>query len=131
MSHRDRRAGPEVALETLTTAVEQAGVDALIVHARKAWLQGLSPRENRDVPPLDYDRVYRLKLAHPRLPVIINGGITNIDQALGHLGRVDGVMMGRAAYRSHGSFSRSTRCCSASPRAWRRRRPPLRLLSPM
>jgi len=90
---------PEIALETLTTAVEQAGADALIVHARKAWLQGLSPRENRDVPPLDYDRVYRLKLAHPRLPVIINGGITNIDQARGHLGRVDGVMMGRAAYQ--------------------------------
>ena len=90
---------PEVALETLTSAVEEAGVDALIVHARKAWLQGLSPRENRDVPPLDYDRVYRLKAAHPRLPVVINGGITNLDQAAGHLARVDGVMMGRTAYQ--------------------------------
>ena len=58
----------EEALEALTGAVEQAGVDALIVHARKAWLDGLSPRENRDIPPLDYDRVYRLKATHPRLP---------------------------------------------------------------
>src|SRR5712692_4178689 len=68
---------PEQALEALACAVEAAGIDALIVHARKAWLEGLSPRENRDVPPLDYERVYRLKAAHPRLPVIINGGITN------------------------------------------------------
>jgi tRNA-dihydrouridine synthase A len=90
---------PEAALETLTAAVEQAGVDALIVHARKAWLQGLSPRQNRDVPPLDYDRVHRLKAAHPRLPVILNGGILSLDQAADHLGRLDGVMMGRAAYQ--------------------------------
>ena len=90
---------PEEALETLTRAVEQASVDALIVHARKAWLDGLSPRENRDIPPLDYDRVYRLKAAHPALPVAINGGITDLDQAAMHLAHVDGVMMGRAAYQ--------------------------------
>src|SRR6266481_5526430 len=89
---------PEEALETLTGAVEAAGVDALIVHARKAWLDGLSPRENRDIPPLDYDRVYRLKAAHPALPVVINGGVTDLDQAAAHLAHVDGVMMGRAAY---------------------------------
>jgi tRNA-dihydrouridine synthase A len=90
---------PEAALEALTGAVEAAGVDALIVHARKAWLAGLSPRENRDVPPLDYDRVHRLKAAHPTLPVVVNGGIVDLDQAAAHLARLDGVMMGRAAYQ--------------------------------
>ena len=90
---------PEEALEALTCAVEQAGVAALIVHARKAWLQGLSPRENRDLPPLDYDRVHRLKAAHPRLVVVLNGGIASLEQAAAHLDRLDGVMMGRAAYQ--------------------------------
>jgi tRNA-dihydrouridine synthase A len=90
---------PEAALEALTCAVEAAGADALIVHARKAWLKGLSPRENRDVPPLDYARVFRLKLAHPRLPIVLNGGIAGVEAALEHLGRVDGVMMGRSAYQ--------------------------------
>jgi tRNA-dihydrouridine synthase A len=90
---------PEAALDALTSTVKEAGVDALIVHARKAWLKGLSPRENRDVPPLDYDRVHRLKAAHPTLPVVLNGGITSIEQAKAHLGRLDGVMMGRAAYQ--------------------------------
>jgi tRNA-dihydrouridine synthase A len=90
---------PEEALATLTLAVEQAGVAALIVHARKAWLAGLSPRENRDVPPLDYGRVYRLKAAHRDLPVVLNGGVVNLDQAGTHLARLDGVMMGRAAYQ--------------------------------
>ena len=61
--------------------MKAAGVDALIVHARKAWLQGLSPRENRDIPPLDYDRVYRLKAAHPDLVVVLNGGIASLEQA--------------------------------------------------
>jgi tRNA-dihydrouridine synthase A len=90
---------PEEALEALTSAVEAAGVAALIVHARKAWLAGLSPRENREVPPLDYARVYRLKAAHPGLPIALNGGIANLDQAAAQLGRLDGVMMGRAAYQ--------------------------------
>src|SRR5437870_9680734 len=90
---------PEEALEALTCAVERAGVDALIVHARKAWLEGLSPRENRDVPPLDYGRVYRLKVAHPRLPIVLNGGIASVEQAAEHLKHLDGVMMGRAAYQ--------------------------------
>src|SRR6266566_4131964 len=72
---------PEEALEALTQGVEAAGGDALIVHARKAWLDGLSPKENRDIPPLDYDRVYRLKRAHPRLPVVLNGGIACLEQA--------------------------------------------------
>ena len=90
---------PEEALDTLTASVRAAGVDALIVHARKAWLKGLSPRENRDIPPLDYDRVYSLKRAHPDLPIAINGGIATIEQAAAHLRHVDGVMMGRAAYQ--------------------------------
>ena len=90
---------PEQALETLAAAVEAAGVAALVVHARKAWLKGLSPRENREVPPLDYERVFRLKVAHPRLAVVLNGGIASLDQAAAHLERLDGVMMGRAAYQ--------------------------------
>jgi tRNA-dihydrouridine synthase A len=90
---------PEQALAIFAAAVERAGADALIVHARKAWLKGLSPKENREVPPLDYERVYRLKAAHSRLTIVLNGGIGSIEQALAHLDRVDGVMMGRAAYQ--------------------------------
>jgi tRNA-dihydrouridine synthase A len=90
---------PEESLDTLTRAVVAAGVDALIVHARKAWLDGLSPRENRDIPPLDYERVYRLKRANPNLHISINGGIGTVEQAVEHLAHVDGVMMGRAAYQ--------------------------------
>jgi tRNA-dihydrouridine synthase A len=89
----------EEALDTLTEAVVAAGVDALTVHARKAWLQGLSPKENRDIPPLDYPRVYRLKQAHLDLPIAINGGIKTIAEAGEHLAHVDGVMLGRAAYQ--------------------------------
>jgi tRNA-dihydrouridine synthase A len=90
---------PEEALETLTQSVEHAGVDALIVHARKALLKGLDPKQNREIPPLNYDRVYRLKAAHPDLPIILNGGVTSVENARQHLKRLDGVMMGRAAYR--------------------------------
>jgi tRNA-dihydrouridine synthase A len=93
---------PEEALEAFACAVEQAGVDALIVHARKAWLKGLSPKENREIPPLDYARVFRLKVAHPRLPIVLNGGIGGVEEALQHLAHVDGVMMGRAAYQEPG-----------------------------
>ncbi|MGY3610043.1 MULTISPECIES: tRNA dihydrouridine(20/20a) synthase DusA [unclassified Bradyrhizobium] len=90
---------PELALDTLARGVIEAGADALIVHARKAWLNGLSPKENRDIPPLDYDRVYRLKAAMPHVPIIINGGIASLDEAKRHLAHVDGVMLGRAAYQ--------------------------------
>ena len=90
---------PEVALDVLARGVIAAGADALVVHARKAWLNGLSPKENRDIPPLDYDRVYRLKAVLPDVPVIINGGITSIAEAKQHLVHVDGVMLGRAAYQ--------------------------------
>ena len=89
---------PEEALDTLADGVFAAGADALWVHARKAWLQGLSPKENRDVPPLDYGRVYRLKERFPDRFIGINGGIQTIDQAVDHLSHVDGAMLGRAAY---------------------------------
>jgi tRNA-dihydrouridine synthase A len=89
----------EAALDAFAGTVAAAGVDTLIVHARKAWLKGLSPRENREVPPLDYDRVYRLKAALPELPIVLNGGVADLAEAAAHLDRVDGVMMGRAAYQ--------------------------------
>jgi len=91
---------PEAALEALTQAVVAAGVDGLTVHARKAWLKGLSPKENRDIPPLDYGLVYRLKAARPSLPIAINGGIETPDEWQKHLAHVDGVMIGRQAYQN-------------------------------
>jgi tRNA-dihydrouridine synthase A len=90
---------PESALDALARDVVAAGADAVIVHARKAWLNGLSPKENRDIPPLDYDRVYRLKASMPKVPVVINGGIGTLAEAKAHLAHVDGVMLGRAAYQ--------------------------------
>ncbi|WP_420409764.1 tRNA dihydrouridine(20/20a) synthase DusA [Hoeflea sp.] len=91
---------PETALSDLARAVVAEGADAIWVHARKAWLEGLSPKENRDVPPLDYDRVYRLKQDYPNIFIGINGGIGDLNQALEHLNHVDGVMIGRAAYHN-------------------------------
>ncbi len=91
---------PGPALDVLADAVFAAGADALWVHARKAWLQGLSPKENREVPPLDYDRVYRLKARLPHRFIGINGGIAGVEAAAGHLAHVDGVMLGRAAYHN-------------------------------
>ncbi len=91
---------PEQALFALVADVKRAGADAIIVHARKAWLQGLSPKQNRDVPPLDYQLVYRLKASHPDLPVAINGGIKQVSEWGGHLAHLDGVMIGREAYQN-------------------------------
>jgi tRNA-dihydrouridine synthase A len=91
---------PEPALDTLADRVFAAGADALWVHARKAWLQGLSPRENRDVPPLDHGRVYRLKQRVPEKFIGINGGVQTLAEAQDHLRHVDGVMLGRAAYHT-------------------------------
>lgn len=90
---------PEAALDAMAEAVVAAGADALIVHARKAWLKGLNPKQNREIPPLDHGRVYRLKAARPSLTVVLNGGVASVEEALGHLAHVDGVMMGRAAYQ--------------------------------
>jgi tRNA-dihydrouridine synthase A len=91
---------PAIALPALVDSCAKAGVDTFAVHARKAWLSGLSPRENREVPPLDYGLVYALKRARPDLTVIINGGIASLDEAEAHLAHVDGVMLGRAAYQT-------------------------------
>lgn len=85
-------------LEDFVMAQADIGCTTFVVHARKAWLQGLSPKENRDKPPLNYQRVYKLKAEHPELEIIINGGITTIEQSLEHLKHVDGVMVGREAY---------------------------------
>jgi tRNA-dihydrouridine synthase A len=78
--------------------VADAGCRTFVVHARNAWLKGLSPKENREIPPLDYERVYRLKREFPELVVVVNGGITTVEQVRTHLARLDGVMLGRAAY---------------------------------
>ena len=80
--------------------ISRAGCSVFIVHARKAWLEGLSPKENREIPPLDYDRVYRLKQDFPKLQIVINGGISSVQACREHLARVDGVMIGREAYQN-------------------------------
>jgi tRNA-dihydrouridine synthase A len=91
---------PEAALFGLAEKVIAAGSDALVIHARKAWLQGLSPKENREVPPLDYPLVHRLKQAFPNVPIVINGGITTLAESAEQLTAMDGVMLGRAAYQN-------------------------------
>jgi tRNA-dihydrouridine synthase A len=91
---------PEASLFGLVDLCAQAGVRRFVVHARKAWLKGLSPKENRDIPPLDYPLVWRLKRERPQLTIVINGGIGDLDQAQAHLAHVDGVMLGRAAYHT-------------------------------
>ena len=87
----------ELSLDRFSDMMVEAGIEALYVHARKAWLKGLSPKENRDIPPLDYDRVYRLAARQP-VPVMINGGIKSLKEAEGHMAAVSGVMLGRLAY---------------------------------
>ncbi|MEM9810481.1 MAG: tRNA dihydrouridine(20/20a) synthase DusA [Pseudomonadota bacterium] len=89
---------PEEALPRFLSCAESAGVRTVIIHARKAWLQGLSPKENRTVPPLNYDLVFRMKREFPGLTVVLNGGLPSAEDAHQYLGQVDGVMLGRAAY---------------------------------
>jgi tRNA-dihydrouridine synthase A len=91
---------PEQALPELMERVLDAGADAIWIHARKAWLKGLSPRENRDIPPLDYEIVYRMKQRFPQVFIGINGGIQTLDEATTHFDHVDGVMLGRAVYQN-------------------------------
>src|SRR6201995_2976244 len=91
---------PEESLFGLVDRCAEAGVRRFVVHARKAWLKGLSPKANRDVPPLDYPLVWRLKRERPDLVIVINGGIADLDEAETHLAHVDGVMLGRAAYHT-------------------------------
>lgn len=90
----------ELALDEFVGKVSAAGCDTFIVHARKAWLKGLSPKENREIPPLDYDRVHRLKRRFPGLTIILNGGLQDLRHAIGHLEVLDGVMVGREAYHN-------------------------------
>ena len=91
---------PQDALFGLVDLCAGAGVTVFVVHARKAWLAGLSPKENRELPPLDYDLVHRLKRERPGLTVVLNGGVGSLEAAQGHLAHVDGVMLGRAAYHT-------------------------------
>ncbi|MGH6870151.1 MAG: tRNA dihydrouridine(20/20a) synthase DusA [Rhizomicrobium sp.] len=91
---------PEQSLRATIAMCAAAGARVFIVHARKAWLAGLSPKENRDVPPLDYALVYRVKRENPGLTIVVNGGIDTLDEAEAHLVHADGVMLGRAAYQS-------------------------------
>jgi tRNA-dihydrouridine synthase A len=100
----DDQDGYEV-LAGFVETVAAAGCDTFVVHARKAWLKGLSPKENREIPPLDYPAVYRLKAEFPRLKIILNGGIRDLTSARAHLARVDGVMLGREAYENPGLLS--------------------------
>ncbi|HZZ89403.1 MAG TPA: tRNA dihydrouridine(20/20a) synthase DusA, partial [Caulobacteraceae bacterium] len=100
---------PEAALFTLVDACAAAGVRVFVVHARKAWLKGLSPKQNRDIPPLDYPLVWRLKRERPELAVVINGGVGSLDEAQAHLAHVDGVMLGRAAYHTPGLLGEADR----------------------
>jgi tRNA-dihydrouridine synthase A len=93
---------PETSLFRLVDACSGAGVSTFVVHARKAWLKGLSPKENREIPPLDYALTHRLKAERPELTIVINGGIASLDEAEAHLAYVDGVMLGRAAYHEPG-----------------------------
>jgi tRNA-dihydrouridine synthase A len=90
----------EVDLSRFVDTLAGAGCSTFIIHARKAWLHGLSPKENRDIPPLDFDRVRRLKASRPDLRVILNGGVRTIEEAKAHLQHLDGVMLGRAAYQN-------------------------------
>src|SRR5215469_18067680 len=91
---------PEQSLFRLVDLCAAAGVAVFVVHARKAWLNGLSPKENREIPPLDYGLVYRLKRERPALTVVINGGVSSLAEAEAHLAHIDGVMLGRAAYHT-------------------------------
>ena len=91
---------PEEILPRFIRVVREAGNDIFIIHARKAWLKGLNPKQNREVPPLDYPLVHQMKTEFPGLTLVLNGGIGTLDQADGHLGRMDGVMLGRAAYHN-------------------------------
>jgi len=100
---------PRDSLFALVEACARAGVTTFAVHARKAWLKGLSPKENRDIPPLDYALVYELKRAYPKLTIAINGGIGSLDEAEAHLAYVDGVMLGRTAYHEPALLGRVDR----------------------
>jgi tRNA-dihydrouridine synthase A len=108
---------PEESLFRLVDLCTEAGVSVFVVHARKAWLQGLSPKENRSVPPLDYELVARLKAARPGLTIVLNGGVANLEDSERHLEIFDGVMLGRAAYHEPDLLAEVDRRLFGSPEA--------------
>jgi tRNA-dihydrouridine synthase A len=108
---------PEESLFRLVDLCTAAGVGVFVVHARKAWLQGLSPKENRSVPPLDYELVARLKAARPGLTIVLNGGVANLEDSERHLEIFDGVMLGRAAYHEPDLLAEVDRRLFGSPEA--------------
>jgi len=112
----------ERALDAFVASVAEAGCTRFIIHARKAWLKGLSPKENREVPPLNYDRVHRLKRANPGLTISLNGGLVSVCAGLPHLDTLDGIMLGRVAYHNPWQLSEVDPCFGggASPVATRR-----------
>ncbi|MBN3214838.1 tRNA dihydrouridine(20/20a) synthase DusA [Pectobacterium polaris] len=99
----------EFLCDFIQTVAERGECDTFIVHARKAWLSGLSPKENREIPPLDYPRVYQLKRDFPALTIAINGGVKTLEEAKTHLQHLDGVMMGREAYQNPGILAQVDR----------------------
>ncbi|CPR17180.1 tRNA dihydrouridine(20/20a) synthase DusA [Brenneria goodwinii] len=113
----DDRDSYEFLCEFIQTVAERGGCDTFIVHARKAWLSGLSPKENREIPPLDYPRVYQLKRDFPALTIAINGGVKTLADAKTHLQHLDGVMMGREAYQNPGILAQVDRELFDSPAA--------------
>jgi tRNA-dihydrouridine synthase A len=118
----------EADFENFVTTVASAGCRTFMVHARKAWLEGLSPKQNREVPPLNYGRVYRIKATHPELTIILNGGIGTLGDALVHLQKVDGVALGRAAYQNPGLLADVDRAIFGDPAAMRSRKDVLEAL---
>ncbi|WP_246048978.1 tRNA dihydrouridine(20/20a) synthase DusA [Brenneria rubrifaciens] len=105
----DNRDSYEFLCDFIQTVAVRGGCNTFIVHARKAWLSGLSPKENREIPPLDYPRVYQLKRDFPALTIVINGGIKTLEEAKTHLQYLDGVMMGREAYQNPGILAQVDR----------------------
>ena len=106
---------PRESLFTLVDKCAAVGVKTVVVHARKAWLKGLSPKENRDIPPLDYELVAALKAERPDLTIVLNGGVASLDDAITHLDRFDGVMLGRAAYHEPGLLGEADRRVFGEP----------------
>ena len=112
----------EQGLDQFVDAVAQVGCGTFIVHARKAWLQGLSPKENREIPPLNYDRVHRLKTTRPNLKIVLNGGLIDIENEMHHLHTLDGLMFGREAYHNPWELTKVDTLFAATPAPVKTRR---------
>ncbi len=119
---------PVETLPCFVEAMAQAGCRTVIIHARKAWLEGLSPKDNRTIPPLDYGLVHTIKSAFPDLEIILNGGVRTLDEALAHTGKVDGAMIGRGAYETPYMLARADRLIFGEPALERSRAETVRLM---